>query len=111
MDSSPDHNSEILNELASLKKRITRIESYLDISEQASVHENDLNPIKKQTEEENRSLEFEIGQFWFAKVGILVLAIGIAIILLSIVAMFVRAFALDGDTEWLKQLLQKTCLR
>jgi len=81
MDSSPENNDKILNELANLNKRITRIESYLDLSEQESVSENLLNPITKQTEEENRSLEFEIGQFWFAKVGILVLAIGIAIIL------------------------------
>lgn len=81
MDSLPDHNSEILKDLANLKKRITRIESYLDLSEQRSIDENLLKPIKKQTEEEKNSLEFEIGQFWFAKVGILVLAIGIAIIL------------------------------
>ena len=38
------------------------------------------------------------------------MSIGIAIVLLSIVGMFVRAFALEGDTEWLKQLLQKTLL-
>lgn len=36
--------------------------------------------------------------------------IGIAIVLLSIVLMFVRAFALEGELEWLKQLLQKTLL-
>ena len=36
--------------------------------------------------------------------------IGISIILLSIVGMFVRAFAMEGDTEWLKQLLQKSLL-
>ena len=38
------------------------------------------------------------------------MSIGIAIVLLSIATMFVRAFALEGDTEWLKQLLQKTLL-
>lgn len=38
------------------------------------------------------------------------LNVGIAIILLSIVMMFVRAFALDGETEWLKLLLQQTLL-
>ena len=36
--------------------------------------------------------------------------IGIAIVLVSIVMMFVRAFALEGDTQWLKLLLQKTVL-
>ena len=36
--------------------------------------------------------------------------IGIAIILTTIVLMFVRAFALEGDTEWLKHLLRKALL-
>ncbi|GAB5550675.1 MAG: hypothetical protein Sapg2KO_02660 [Saprospiraceae bacterium] len=36
--------------------------------------------------------------------------IGIAIVLLSIVLMFVRAFALEGEMVWLKLLLQKTLL-
>ena len=36
--------------------------------------------------------------------------IGIAIAAVSIIAMFIRAFALDGDLEWLKLLLQKTLL-
>ncbi|WP_299107372.1 hypothetical protein [uncultured Winogradskyella sp.] len=36
--------------------------------------------------------------------------IGISIVLLSIVGMFVRAFAMEGDSDWLKLLLQKTLL-
>lgn len=36
--------------------------------------------------------------------------VGISLGLLSIVMMFVRAFALEGDTEWMKLLLQKTLL-
>lgn len=36
--------------------------------------------------------------------------IGIAIVLLSITMMFVRAFAMEGEIVWLKQLLQKTLL-
>ncbi len=38
------------------------------------------------------------------------MSIGIAIVLVSIVMMFVRAFAMEGDTQWLKLLLQKTVL-
>ena len=38
------------------------------------------------------------------------MAIGIAISVVSIVVMFVRGFVLEGDTEWLKLLLQKTLL-
>ena len=36
--------------------------------------------------------------------------IGIAIAAVSIITMFIRAFALEGDTEWLKLLLQKSLL-
>ncbi len=36
--------------------------------------------------------------------------IGIAIVLLSIVAMFIRAFVMEGNTEWLKELFKKTLL-
>jgi hypothetical protein len=35
------------------------------------------------------------------------MAIGIGITLLSVIMIFVRAFAMNGDTEWLKLLLQK----
>ncbi|NRD24046.1 hypothetical protein HNV10_12370 [Winogradskyella litoriviva] len=38
------------------------------------------------------------------------MTIGVAIVIVSIVGMFVRAFALDNEVEWLKQLLQKTLL-
>ena len=36
--------------------------------------------------------------------------IGLVIILCSISVMFFRAFAMDGDTEWLKLVLQKSLL-
>ncbi|MDB9720817.1 hypothetical protein OAA67_02960 [Winogradskyella sp.] len=38
------------------------------------------------------------------------MSIGIAVVLLAIAFMFVRAFTIDGETEWLKQFLQKTLL-
>ncbi|WP_178984048.1 hypothetical protein [Winogradskyella helgolandensis] len=38
------------------------------------------------------------------------MTIGITVVLLSIVMMFVRAFAMDGDTVWLKLVLQKFLL-
>ena len=38
------------------------------------------------------------------------MAVGIAISVVSIVIMFVRGFVLEGDTEWLKLLLQKSLL-
>jgi len=81
MDRSSDTNREILDSLADLNSRISRIESYLDLSNQEYDQEKNLEKNSKKTEEEKKSLEFEIGQFWFAKAGIVVLAIGIAIIL------------------------------
>ena len=38
------------------------------------------------------------------------MAVGIAIASLSIIMMFVRAFAMEGETEWLKLLLKKVLL-
>ncbi len=38
------------------------------------------------------------------------MSIGIAVVLLSIIMMFVRAFLMEGDTEWLKVVLQKGLL-
>ena len=38
------------------------------------------------------------------------MAIGIAIAALSIISMFVRAFVMEGDTEWLKELSKKGLL-
>ena len=38
------------------------------------------------------------------------MTIGIAVSALSIIMMFVRAFIMEGDTEWLKVLLQKSLL-
>jgi len=38
------------------------------------------------------------------------MTIGITVVVLSIIMMFVRAFAMEGDTQWLKVVLQKTLL-
>lgn len=81
MDQSSYNNRQILDNLADLNKRISRIESYLNLANQEHDHENLPDQNRKKTEEEKKSIEFEIGQFWFAKAGIAVLAIGIAIIL------------------------------
>ena len=35
------------------------------------------------------------------------MTIGIAVVVISFVMMFVRRFGMEGDTEWLKQLLKK----
>lgn len=38
------------------------------------------------------------------------MTIGLAVVLLTILIMFIRASAIEGDTAWLKLLLQKTLL-
>ncbi|MDY2587779.1 hypothetical protein [Winogradskyella aquimaris] len=38
------------------------------------------------------------------------MTLGVIVTILSIIMMFVRAWVMDGDTEWLKLLLQKTLL-
>ncbi len=38
------------------------------------------------------------------------MGIGIAIVLISIIAMFIRAFAMEGDTEWLKTISKQGLL-
>ncbi|VAX27992.1 hypothetical protein MNBD_IGNAVI01-94 [hydrothermal vent metagenome] len=77
MDQSSDNIRQILDNLSNLNSRISRIESFLNLSGDENIT---VEPHKK-TEEEKQSLEFEIGQFWFAKAGIVVLALGIALIL------------------------------
>ncbi len=74
-------NNQILSQLEDLKSRISRIESYLSLSEREYIDDLPVEQSRKKTEEEKQSIEFEIGQFWFAKVGIVVLALGIAFIL------------------------------
>ncbi|MDA3862167.1 MAG: hypothetical protein PF445_13185 [Melioribacteraceae bacterium] len=81
MDNLLESNDQIIKDLSDLNKRISRIESHLDISNQEYHDETLPDKNNKKTEEEKKSLEFEIGQFWFAKAGIVVLALGIALVL------------------------------
>lgn len=81
METSSEQNDNLLNKLEDLNKRISRIESHLEMSDQEFYELKPPENYRKKTEEEKQSIEFEIGQFWFAKAGIVVLAIGIAIIL------------------------------
>ena len=48
----------------------------------------------------NKLINFRLPQYFYT--------VGMGIVGLSIVLMFVRAFAMDGDTEWLKLILQRT---
>ncbi|RMF57774.1 MAG: DUF2339 domain-containing protein, partial [Calditrichaeota bacterium] len=77
---------EILEYLKTLEARIARIESVLSLPPWESVStrekkEMDKVSAKEEVKAESESLEFQIGEFWFAKVGIVVLVMGIAFLL------------------------------
>jgi hypothetical protein len=79
MDTSSNDvtGKEILQYLKSIESRISKIETYLDLHPSPtdeSVEEESIIPKKKaETDEE---LEFRIGQYWFAKLGIFVFLVG-----------------------------------
>jgi uncharacterized membrane protein len=87
MQSLSDNPSldEIKKFLINLDERISRIETRLQIlpAEETYQEKEDVNESAKtiDTLEREDNLEYRIGQFWFAKVGIVVLIIGFAFLL------------------------------
>ena len=85
--SSKDHsNEEILSYLKSLDERISKIEQKLQISVNYEAEELldvkvDETIIELSSEEKEERLEFQIGQFWLAKFGILIFFIGVAFLM------------------------------
>ena len=79
MDSSSNNvtGKEILQHLKSIESRISKIENYLDLHPSPTEEGIEAEPIitKKKTETDEE-LEFRIGQFWFAKLGIFVFLVG-----------------------------------
>lgn len=79
MDSSQNDvtGKEILQHLKSIESRISKLEAYLDlhpVQSEEDVQKEEIIPKKKaETDEE---LEFRIGQYWFAKLGIFVFLAG-----------------------------------
>ena len=79
MDTSQNDvtNKEILQHLKSIEARISKIEAHIDLqpseTEESIEEETIISKRKPETDEE---LEFRIGQFWFAKVGIFVFLVG-----------------------------------
>ena len=85
MDSPDDKNvlNEILNHLKNLDSRISKIENRINVQ---SIHEDEEVSVPEPEEiipqKSDDELEFQIGQFWAAKAGILVLLVGFAFLLL-----------------------------
>jgi uncharacterized membrane protein len=74
-------NDQILEHLRTLEDRIARIESHLDLSPlstEENVAPDSAQPIAA---EDDEALELQLGQNWFAKAGIVGLALGIAFLL------------------------------
>ncbi|MEK6552059.1 MAG: hypothetical protein AABZ54_01230 [Bacteroidota bacterium] len=80
MDSSSELevNNQLITYLKNLEARISRIEEKLNLENLPSEDNFELPSLMPQNISERAdSLETQIGQFWFAKVGIVILAIGI----------------------------------
>jgi len=76
-DSDELSNRKVLEYLHQLEQRIERIETHLNLSEA-----KDTEPVEEiPAFQEEDALEYRIGQFWLAKIGIVVLAIGVVFLL------------------------------
>ncbi|MEJ2104114.1 MAG: hypothetical protein P8X47_05990, partial [Ignavibacteriaceae bacterium] len=70
-------NKEILQYLQTIDTRISKIEEYLDLHPVPSEEEiEEAEILQKKRAESDEELEFRIGQFWFAKLGIFAFLIG-----------------------------------
>ena len=79
METSPNNSTgnEIIQHLKSIESRISKIESYLDLhpSQPEEVQQEETIVLKKKSETDEE-LEYRIGQYWFAKLGIFVFLLG-----------------------------------
>lgn len=75
---TPDSDG-IAESLKRLEERIARIEAHLDLAPPG----REAEPLRaaERTEEDEERLEVQVGQNWFAKVGIVVLALGVVFLL------------------------------
>jgi hypothetical protein len=83
MGASTENSSseQILTSLRNLEERITRIESYLELKSTAETEVEPESPPSTVAAEDDEALELQLGQNWFAKAGIVGLALGIAFLL------------------------------
>ncbi|HEY6952988.1 MAG TPA: hypothetical protein VI758_11305 [Bacteroidota bacterium] len=80
-DSHTDSSERVLAALKNLVHRISRLESHLGIPQDAA-EEPQTGAISQEAAEESEdALETQVGENWFAKVGIVVLALGVIFLL------------------------------
>jgi len=83
MGESPENlsNEQILQHLRELESRIARIEAHLEIPQSTSEELPESPSAPTIAAEDDEELELQVGQNWFAKAGIVGLALGIAFLL------------------------------
>jgi uncharacterized membrane protein len=83
MGDSPANSSieQILQSLRNLEERIARIESHLELQPELEPEEEVAPVPPAVSAEDDEALELQLGQNWFAKAGIVGLALGIAFLL------------------------------
>ncbi len=115
MESSPDAEkiSQIISYLKNIDSRITRLETLLNLT--GEYPEGDFKPpaiLPENISDRADLLENQIGQFWFAKAGIILLSIGIIFLLtfpyqnLPPVFPGIIGFILTGVLFWLSRYLK-----
>ena len=83
MGESPENlpSEQILEQLRSLEARIARIEARLEIPQSTAEEPPEPPSVPSVAAEDDEELELQVGQNWFAKAGIVGLALGIAFLL------------------------------
>lgn len=72
---------QILSFLKNLEYRISRIEAHLGLDRQGQEDKSVEPPSSTTAEESQDALETQVGEYWFAKVGIVVLSLGVVFLL------------------------------
>lgn len=83
MGPSPENFSseQIFAALRALENRISRIEARLDLPQPGPAEVPEPEPVASTAVEDDEELEIQLGQNWFAKAGIVGLALGVAFLL------------------------------
>ena len=80
MDAEGEHTGPLLERLRRIEERLARVEAELNISAPVAPTEPPPTPAPAAVQDEE-DLEFRLGGNWFARVGIVVIAIGVAFLL------------------------------
>ncbi len=78
--SLPPDEGELLKQLKLIEERVARLETHVGLARGAEP-EKDGAASKEGAEDSQESLEFQLGQNWFAKAGIVILLLGVAFLL------------------------------